>query len=106
MTLVATWAESGKVHLWDVTKHVVMLDSPAAGMGGASSASLKGHVETPLHTFSGHKVRVDVEDEYCYCTIIITAIIMYNEVHVYCCGYQTMATYTTSEQMKLWDQCK
>ena len=58
LTLVATWAESGKVHLWDVTKHVVMLDSPAVGMGGASSASLKGHVEKPLHTFSGHKVRV------------------------------------------------
>ena len=57
MTLVASWSETGKVHLWDVTKHVVLLDSPASGVGGASAASLNGHKETPLHTFNGHKVK-------------------------------------------------
>ncbi|XP_011405355.1 PREDICTED: glutamate-rich WD repeat-containing protein 1-like [Amphimedon queenslandica] len=50
-TIVATWAESGSVHLWDVSKHCLMLDSP--GTGGAPS--IRGHIEKPMHTFNGHK---------------------------------------------------
>ena len=53
--IVATWSERGVVNVWDVTKHVVMLDAPKAG-GGASGSKPTGHKESPLFSFPGHKV--------------------------------------------------
>ena len=53
--LVATWSERGVVHIWDTSKHVILLDAPKAG-GGASRNKLTGHKESPLFTFPGHKV--------------------------------------------------
>lgn len=53
-SIVATWSEAGKVHLWDITKHSLLLDSPS--VGGASATAIKGHKETPLFSFVGHQV--------------------------------------------------
>ena len=53
--LVATWSERGVVSIWDVSRHMLLLDSPSA-VGGASGKNLSGHKERPLFTFSGHQV--------------------------------------------------
>ena len=53
-TLVASWSEKGVVHIWDTSKHAILLDSPS--VGGASAKSLTGHKEKPLFSFSGHQV--------------------------------------------------
>lgn len=50
-TIAATWSEAGSVHIWDITKHALLLDTPTA----ASAKMLKGHKENPLFTFSGHQ---------------------------------------------------
>ena len=57
--LVATWSERGVVSIWDVSKHMLLLDSPSA-VGGASGKNFSGHKETPLFTFSGHQVSLSL----------------------------------------------
>ena len=47
---VATWCDSGRVHVWDVRAHMKLLDA-AEGKGAAAPIS-KGY--GPLQTFSGH----------------------------------------------------
>lgn len=56
---MATWSEKGVVNIWDTSKHVILLDAPKAG-GGASRNNLTGYKETPVCTFSGHKVSIKV----------------------------------------------
>lgn len=56
-TIVATWSEVGKVYLWDVTKHSILLDSPSTG-ATTSAAAYKGHKDPPLFTFNGHHVNI------------------------------------------------
>ena len=56
--LVATWSERGVVSIWDVSKHMILLDSPTLSGGAAAGKNLTGHKETPLFTFSGHLVRI------------------------------------------------
>ena len=52
-TLVSTWSETSMVHIWDITKHALLLDSPTTGV-----AASKGYHDSPLFTFAGHKVTV------------------------------------------------
>ncbi len=77
---MATWAETGKVHLWDVRTQIRLLDAAAeskgeagvaieyvgtvisvlmtkygfAGAGAAASSSASARVQKPVHTFGGH----------------------------------------------------
>ena len=62
--LVATWSERGVVSVWDVSKHMILLDSPSVS-GGASGKILTGHKETPLFTFSGHQVSLSYTHTAC-----------------------------------------
>jgi ribosome assembly protein RRB1 len=55
VTLVSTWSDVGKVHLWDVTKQSHHLDSPTTGSSSVSSA-VRGHKIPPLFTFTNHQV--------------------------------------------------
>lgn len=55
--IVATWSETGKVHLWDIRAHLALLEAAeaaATGAGGGIAAPIaKGY--GPLLSFSGHK---------------------------------------------------
>jgi ribosome assembly protein RRB1 len=42
--IVATWADSGKVHIWDIRPQLTSLDKPVAN----------AHTNQPLFTFEGH----------------------------------------------------
>ena len=52
---MATWSDRGMVHVWDTSRHVILLDSPSVGVA-ASGAQLRGHQDIPLYTYPGHKV--------------------------------------------------
>ena len=49
--LVATWSDTGTVHIWDITKHSITIDAPAG-----VKQSHKPINEPPLFSFSGHQV--------------------------------------------------
>ena len=53
--LVAAWSERGSVNVWDTSQHVILLDSPSVGVA-ASGARLRGHQDSPLFSYHGHKV--------------------------------------------------
>eukprot|EP00794_Sanderia_malayensis_P012664 gene12664-13964_t len=48
--IVSTWADTGKVHIWDVADQVNALDTP-----GSSKNQQFGDKVKPLFTFSGHQ---------------------------------------------------
>ena len=52
---VATWSESGSVHVWDASQRMILLDSPRVGVG-TPGAQLRGHQDSPLFSYTGHKV--------------------------------------------------
>lgn len=51
--VVASWSETGKVHLWDIRPHLKLLDAHE-GVKGATAAPIpRGY--GPIKTFDGHK---------------------------------------------------
>lgn len=56
--LVATWSERGSVHVWDTSRHVILLESPSVGVA-AQGTLLRGHQDSPLFTYTGHGVLLD-----------------------------------------------
>ena len=49
--IVATWSDSGSVHVWDITKHALLIDTPGGAKGGSKAIN-----EQPIYSFSGHQV--------------------------------------------------
>ena len=49
--LVASWSETGKVHIWDVGAQINALDTP-----GSSKNQQFGDKVKPIFTFAGHQV--------------------------------------------------
>ena len=49
--IVATWSDSGSVHVWDITKHALLIDAPGGAKGG-----MKATTEQPIYSFAGHQV--------------------------------------------------
>ena len=49
--LVASWADTGKVHIWDIADQLGALDKP-----GTSRNQNFGDKVKPIFTFSGHQV--------------------------------------------------
>ena len=48
---MATWSDSGSVHVWDITKHALLIDTPGGAKGGSKAIN-----EQPIYSFSGHQV--------------------------------------------------
>ena len=50
--IAATWSDSGSVHIWDITKHALLIDTPGGVKGGS-----KPIADKPIYSFTGHQVQ-------------------------------------------------
>ena len=70
--LVATWSERGSVHVWDTSRHVILLESPSAGVA-APGTLLRGHQDSPLFIYTGHEVL----------ELVLHVVVLFSKVYGY-----------------------